>query len=125
MMQRSARGPLALAAITISAALLMLTGCAGQPDGPAGSWGEKADGKPRLELADGGKLTGTDGCNRLAGTWKLVDGELVFDQVLSTMMACPDTNTWLSGLATGEATDRTLTVFDQDGTEIGELTRSP
>ncbi len=67
---------------------------------------------------------GTDGCNRLRGSWS-DDGETItFSNVASTRMACPDVDTWLSALATGTIAGETLTVFDVSGTEIGTLERT-
>ena len=81
-------------------------------------------GVSSLVLADDGALTGTDGCNRLVGTWTADADTIAFVDVASTRMACEGVDTWLSGLATGTIADETLTVFDESGEKIGTLERS-
>ena len=57
-------------------------------------------------LADDGSLTGTDGCNRLVGTWTAEADTVTFADVASTRMACDGVDTWLSALATGTIAGR-------------------
>lgn len=112
--------------------LLLLSGCAGdQGDDrggsvdPTGTWGDTADTTaPSLVIEDGGDLTGTDGCNQLTGTWTVDESDHVqFHNVASTRMACEGVDTWLEGLSQATVADDTLTVLDQDGSEIGTLER--
>lgn len=117
---------------TILLAAAALSACAGntgtEPTGtvdPVGTWGDIATtSEPSLVLADDGALTGTDGCNRLVGTWTADADTIAFVDVASTRMACEGVDTWLSGLATGTIADETLTVFDESGEKIGTLERS-
>lgn len=75
-------------------------------------------------LEQGGKLSGTDGCNRLTGGW-VQDGEVVtFGEIASTMMACADVDTWLMDLNTARIDGDTLRVSDSSGVEIGSLTKA-
>ncbi|WP_082461832.1 META domain-containing protein [Agromyces sp. Leaf222] len=112
--------------------LLLLSGCAGdQGDDrggsvdPTGTWGDTADTTaPSLVIEDGGDLTGTDGCNQLTGTWTVDESDHVqFHNVASTRMACEGVDTWLEGLSQATVADDTMTVLDQDGSEIGTLER--
>ena len=119
---------------TILLAAAALVGCAsnaggGDPYGsapdPVGTWGDTAKTtEPSLELADDGGLAGTDGCNRLTGEWTQDGDTIEFGDVASTMMACEDVDTWLSGLATGTIDGDTMTVLDADGEELGTLERA-
>ena len=107
-----------------SVAIFALTGCSTQSDGAAGTWGSAEPGQPQLVLDGSGKLSGTDGCNRLTGSWEQ-DGESVsFGAVASTMMACQDVDTWLVGLTSARVDGDTLRVSDAAGKEIGTLTRA-
>lgn len=102
-------------------ALLLLAGCASSSGEPEGTWG--VDDGPNLTLADDGSLSGTDGCNRLMGSWT-ADGDTIdFGEVASTLMACEGVDTWLNGLATGTVNGDTITVLDGSGAEIGTLAR--
>jgi heat shock protein HslJ len=118
------------AATVLLAAAAVFTACAGNAGGgesadPVGVWGDQAaTGEPSLELASDGTLTGTDGCNRLSGSWTDDDDTITFEQVASTRMFCEGVDDWLSQLATGTISGETLTVFNDRGTEIGTLERS-
>lgn len=127
-MQRMLRSS-TLAGTILVVATLALAGCAsgagGEPADPVGSWGDTATrSEPSLVLADDGILTGTDGCNRLRGGWSADGQTITFEQVASTRMACPDVDTWLSGLATATVDGQTLTILDASGAELGTLERS-
>lgn len=122
------RAPFA-ATLTVLAAVA-LSGCASSSgDGsidPVGTWAESSDADaPSLTLAEGGELTGTDGCNQLSGSWELKDDDLVyFGSVASTRMACPDVDVWLDQLSQATISGSTMTVLGQDGAEIGQLERT-
>lgn len=105
-------------------ALLALTACSGSPVDAVGSWGEDADGQPQLVLAEGGELSGTDGCNQLSGGWEQDGDVIIFGEVATTMMMCPDIDTWLMDLNTARIDGDTLLVSDATGTEIGSLSRA-
>ena len=46
---------------------------------------------PHLVLApEGGRVSGSDGCNRLVGTYALEGARLAFAGVAATRMACPE-----------------------------------
>ncbi|MFC9560616.1 META domain-containing protein [Agromyces sp. NPDC056965] len=116
---------------TILLAATVLTACAGNPAepvetvDPVGTWGDvAATGEPSLVLGDDGSLTGTDGCNRLIGTWTAEADTVAFVEVASTRMLCEGVDTWLSTLATGTIEGDTLTVHDESGEEIGTLERA-
>jgi copper homeostasis protein (lipoprotein) len=63
-----------------------LTQLQGEPLSPGEGWGA-----PELLFDRGGRrLSGTDGCNRLAAAYQLEGGHLHLGQVGATRMACPD-----------------------------------
>ncbi len=111
-------------ALAVLACLLALlaTGCgSATPAAPEGTWTGRED--TRLELTTDGQVTGSDGCNYLSGSWSQ-DGEtIVFSGMISTLMACMDVDVWLSDPATATITGTTMTVYDSDGTELGDLHR--
>ena len=111
-----------------------LTGCgggdgeSGSADGgtvdPVGTWGSTAAQAPNLTFTEDGNVTGTDGCNRLTGSWT-ADGDTVeFGEIASTLMACVDVDTWLSGAKTATVDGDTLLVEDEGGSQIGTLERA-
>lgn len=113
--------------------LLALTGCLGEEGSvqggsidPTGTWGDADDAEaPSLTLEDGGSFSGTDGCNRLTGTWTVDESDHVrFEDAASTMKACEGVDTWLSGLDQATIADDTMTVYGSDGAEIGTLESS-
>ncbi len=112
------------AGVAAALAIAVLFGCAAT--NPAeGTWGEGGYGKPQLILAGNGTLTGTDGCNRLTGTWTEKQGTVTFVDVASTAMYCEDVDAWLSTLSTATIGNSKMTVSDSSGTEIGTLTKGP
>lgn len=92
---------------------------------PEGTWGSDAARQPQLVLGDDGSVSGTDGCNRLVGSWKTVDDHVELSQLGSTMMACVDVDPWLAAASTLEFDGDIAHVFDATGTEVGTLDRQP
>ncbi len=115
--------------VAVAAAVLLLTGCAGAglPFGaervdPVGVWSESdADNTPFLSFSDDGNVSGYDGCNQLGGAWKATSDGIEFGDLAATQMYCEDVDTWLLGAASAEIDGGTMTVFDEDGEELGEL----
>ena len=100
------------------------TNAAGGAPDPVGTWGSDGEGEPQLDLSADGSLSGTDGCNRLMGSWEADGADIDFAQTASTRMFCEGVDTWLSDLATATVTADVMTVFDDSGAQIGTLNRS-
>lgn len=121
------------AAVVAAIGVLALAGCgsgsntdsdsASAAIDPSGAWGQSDPGQPNLVLDSDGSFTGTDGCNQMGGSWAADGAEVTFSDVRQTLMACQDVDTWLSALVTATATSDSLTVFDENGAEIGSLDR--
>lgn len=107
------------------------------PDGPAptasalGHWGVTAPGSPNLHLTDDGRSTGTDGCNRMFGSWSEVASAddpsattVRFTGVGMPRMMCVGVDTWLERIDTGRLVADELHIMAEDGTEIGSLGRA-
>lgn len=94
-------------------------------DGDAtGSWhGDAERNTPKLSLNPDGRLDGTDGCNRLFGSWEAHEATVVFLEVASTRMLCRNVDDWLSKLATASVDGDLMTVFNAEGRTIGTLRR--
>ena len=121
--------PITLLAFAAVALALGLAGCAaGAGAGSAdvtGTWGTPdATGTPGLELKDDESATGTDGCNRLVGTWSMNGDTIEFGSFASTLMACEGVDTWLNGASTATVDGSTMTIQDDGGDEIGTLQRT-
>lgn len=104
---------------------LMLVGCATESSAveAEGTWGVEAQGEPHLVLAEDGRVSGSDGCNRLTGTWELVEDQVALSPLASTMMACEGVETWLGGAETLDIDGDTMHVLDGQGEELGTLER--
>lgn len=105
-------------------AAALLAGCAGSGTSPfVGVWGDTSDAKqPSLDLKSDGSASGTDGCNRLMGSWTEDGKTIAFGGFASTRMACEGVDTWLSNAATAKIQeDGQLAVFGQGGAQIGTL----
>ncbi|RLP70184.1 META domain-containing protein [Mycetocola reblochoni] len=93
----------------------------------AGRWADVDAPEVVLDLAAEGTLSGSDGCNRLMGSWELHDGRLQWQGGLATTrMHCPGVDTWLSGSAFAQPRGfgSWLRILDADGVELGHLQRS-
>jgi heat shock protein HslJ len=115
---RTTIGAVCLAAVVA----LTLSACGADAD-PEGDWGSEADGQPNLTLAEDGKVSGTDGCNRLMTTWEEDGDEIAFGDVAGTLLACVGVDRWLSAMASATVDGDTLVVRNEAGDEIGTLDR--
>lgn len=89
-----------------------------------GSWGDPGvKEKPSLEFNADGTVSGSDGCNRLSGSWTENGGVISFGPLASTKMACEGSDPWLVDPASATVKGDVLTVSDSAGTEIGTLDR--
>ena len=130
-MMNMRRAALALAFIAPAA---LAAGCATNTDAGATSVNQEdyigaaftstAKGEPFLEFAEDGTYSGSDGCNKLAGTYEVGDDELVLKPGFSTLMACDGVDTWVRGATAVKVETDTLVVFDKSGSEIGTLARA-
>ncbi|MCC9144539.1 MULTISPECIES: META domain-containing protein [unclassified Arthrobacter] len=98
-------------------------------DSPAadvtGAWGDVENpDAPSLDFSPDGRVSGTDGCNRLMGHWSISGNRVSLRDMATTLMACPPgMDTWLSAGAAADVDGGTLRIYDQAGTEIGVLHR--
>lgn len=121
-------GFLALGFVAISLALAGCSGSSGNGSSPStsvhatvGSWGSEKQGEPSLTIAEDGAFNGTDGCNSLSGHGLFEGATFAFGNFISTMMACPGVDTWLSKASTATADGDKLVVKDSSGARIGTL----
>ncbi|XPP26447.1 MAG: META domain-containing protein [Leucobacter sp.] len=105
-------------------AALGLTACSGGSASVVGVWGQpEAQGEPSLEFQDDGRYAGTDGCNRLMGSWTADGDSIDLGEMASTMMFCEGVDDWLNQGVTATLRGDTLVIADADGQEIGTLDR--
>lgn len=99
----------------------------GQPS-PAGTDSSRHPGFTLL--AEGHKVQGSAGCNRMMGTYELEGGKLKFGPLATTRMACPARETETAFLKALGATTRyelsgnSLTLFGRD-TAVARLESGP
>ncbi|MEV7694175.1 META domain-containing protein [Microbacterium sp. NPDC089189] len=119
---------LVAAAAALTACATPTAGSSASPDADAdatvvtGTWGDA--GAEHLVLEADGSLAGSDGCNRLGGTYTVDADEITVSLGFSTLMACPGVDTWLRDVATATVDGDVLVVRDVDANEIGTLSRS-
>ncbi|MCC9173749.1 META domain-containing protein [Arthrobacter sp. zg-Y179] len=90
-----------------------------------GTWGDVDNpDAPSLDFSPDGRVSGTDGCNRLMGHWSISGSHVTLRDMATTLMACPPgMDTWLAAGAAADVDGGTLRIYDQAGTEIGVLER--
>lgn len=114
------------AALALGLALVSsASACASStPASPVGIWGVDQQGSPSLTFSQDGSVSGSDGCNRISGSWSQSGSTITTGPMVSTMMYCEGVDTWLSQIDSATMDGDTLTVIDQDGQQIGTLERS-
>ena len=113
-----------LTAAGILISLLTITGCAASATDVTGTWGDpNVAGQPSLELSVAGEVTGTDGCNRLMGSYEVDGDKVVFGPLASTMMYCEGVDTWMLNAASATVEGDRMTVYNPEGQSIGTLLR--
>jgi heat shock protein HslJ len=120
--------------LLMAAAVALLGGCTaaaatgtdpGSVEDVAGIWGiQDTEGVSSLELATDGSATGTDGCNRLVGTWEQDGTQVAFGPWAVTRMACPDVDTWLALSVKATLEGGNLVFVDGNAYELGTLQRN-
>src|SRR5262245_38810117 len=84
-----------------------------------------------LEFQPGGRISGSDGCNRVTGTFQLKGDRVTFGQMASTLMACLDTSTEapfrdaLKNATRMTIADDRLELFDASGAKLAVFTTGP
>lgn len=125
-MSKSSGWQAALVAVVAIVGGLIVAGCSDSSaeQSVLGEWGPGGPGQPELVLDADGRLSGSDGCNRLMGSWSETGGEIELSEMVSTRMAClEEVDTWLSGAARLQVDGETMHVLDKGGVEIGTLER--
>ena len=121
------RACVALVTALAAASLAACTDAAGAaPSAPvedvAGVWGmQDTEGVVSLELKDDGTITGTDGCNRLTGSWDQDGDQVAFGPWSTTRMACQSVDTWIAESVKATVQGENLIFADEFGIEIGTL----
>lgn len=129
-------------AAVLAASALALTGCGGSgapgEDSTTSAAAEEPSFDGRWEADDpedaflqftvvddgGGTLSGGDGCNGIGGDF-FIDGDTArVERGPSTLKGCPGVDTWLGGVNTVVVDGDTMTVQDENGEELGTLTRA-
>lgn len=124
---RGLRGVVSVGAVLLAAGMLAACSAPALGERVLGTWGEGAGvADPHLVFSDDGRVSGSDGCNSLSGSWSVQDDAVVVSDVASTLMACPGVDTWLRGIAQATLSDDggRLSVTDDTGTRIGTLDRA-
>ncbi|PRI10293.1 META domain-containing protein [Leucobacter massiliensis] len=108
--------------ILAGAALLSLGGCASSGSSDfVGSWGGD-DPSPNITIEDDGRVSGTDGCNRLSGMGSFDGDRFVFGTLAQTKMACLDDAEVIEPWPESARVDGDeLVLLDQDGNEVTRL----
>jgi len=112
-----------LSALLTACLLAMLAaGCGNEAStSPEGTWTGAED--THLDLSADGTVTGNDGCNHIGGSWEEDGEQIVFSDMIATLMACPDVDVWLKDPRTATITEDTMVVYGPGETELGELHR--
>ncbi|MPV49256.1 MULTISPECIES: META domain-containing protein [unclassified Pseudactinotalea] len=109
--------------VVLAVAASALSGCGEAATSAQGTWGSSGGDETRLTFTGEGLITGTDGCNRLSGTWQQDGDDVTLAGLATTLMACPDVDVWLIDPASAVVDGDTMHLYDSDGAQIGDLSR--
>ena len=118
-----------LAAAASALAALALAGCSSASTDPVGVWGDPdAQGAPSIEFAapehgESGEYWGSDGCNRIGGTYTRSGDRIDLGAMRSTRMLCEGVDTWLSNAQAARFAGDELVFSDASGTDLSSLAR--
>jgi len=111
-----------IALLTTCLLAMLAAGCGSQASSsPEGTWTGAEE--THLELSADGTVTGNDGCNHIGGSWEEDGEQIVFSDMIATLMACQDVDVWLQDPRTATITGDTMVVYGPGETELGELHR--
>ncbi|MBO1804209.1 META domain-containing protein [Leucobacter ruminantium] len=114
-------------AVVAAALLIGATACSASQPALVGTWGDPSQkGRPSLEFTGSettGDYSGTDGCNSVGGSYAAEGSTIDLGVMRSTLMFCEGVDTWLSQARSASLDGGTLTLFDENGDEIGTLER--
>lgn len=118
----------------VAAAVTLLSACAagassGTPtEKPArrilGTWGNPAPQNPYLTFSADHTVKGSDGCNVLSSSYTMHGDTATISRMITTLMACPGVDPWLSKVRTVTVDGDQLVVRDSAGSKIGTLKRT-
>jgi len=89
---------------------------------------QDASREAHLQFQSGNRVFGSDGCNRITGTYQLTGEHVTFGQIAATQMACLDSTTEepfrkaLSNASRLTIAGERLELFDAKGTRLGVFT---
>jgi putative lipoprotein len=116
-------GPTGGPSMTLQQTYWKATELAGRPV-VAGTVGREA----HLVLSAEGRVTGSDGCNQVAGTYELIGDGLKFSRMIATQMACQNTGNTepafhdaLNRAARWRIAGDRLELFDEAGALLGRF----
>lgn len=121
---KQARNRVAVGLSILAAATFALTACSGSGSSSVAgtSWGDPdVSDKPSINFETDGGVNGTDGCNRVMGSWSEEDGTVDLGALASTMMFCEGVDTWLTTATTAKLDGGSLVFFNPGGEEVGTL----
>lgn len=87
-----------------------------------GTWGD--EGGAFLAFTADGMVVGSDGCNGVGATFAADGDTISLTRMPSTMKACPNVDTWLSGVRFVKVDADQLIILDRSAAEIGTLPRT-
>ena len=87
-----------------------------------GSWGTSTTyGQAYLLIEQDGTVAGSDGCNRLTGTWQVGGKGVSFSAWSGATAACPQVDGWLGSAVGARLEDGDLLLVDRDNLNLGTL----
>ena len=89
-----------------------------------GDWVSDEQGDPHLTFTEGGRVSGSDGCNGIGGEYSVSEDVATVTLGAATLKACPGVDDWLRGVTSVTVDGDTMHVMNESGEDIGTLGRN-
>src|SRR5699024_6360660 len=99
----------------------VLAGCGFVSMTAKGTWADTS-GDVVLTFTQEGLITGTDGCNKVEGTWEEHGKDVTMTMQIDEEHDCPDVDVWLVNPTSAVIDGNTMKVYGPNDTHLGDLT---
>jgi len=105
----------------VALAALTAAGCGFVSMAAKGTWADSS-GEVVLTFTQEGLITGTDGCNKVEGTWEEHGDDVTLTLQIDEENDCPGVDVWLVDPTEAVIDGDVMQVYGPNNTHLGELT---
>lgn len=100
---------------------VIVAGCGFVSMAAKGTWADSS-GDVVLTFTQEGMITGTDGCNKVEGTWEEHGKDVTMTMQIDEEKDCPDVDVWLVDPTSAVIDGDTMRIYGPNAMHLGDLT---